>query len=161
MDFCVVLENWHKLRKCSCISFLLSLPRAWPDFVIHDIVQILVCFPLPHIKIDVNSGLKELQTKVLLYLGVTLCKYFTGNDAALLLCPGFPVWVCGAWIFGLIGIWASRRHFPAIGKLQHISYHRLTACSEVIVSIAIIVSTKATDMSLHGDKQKITKISNI
>lgn len=50
----------------------------------------------------------------------------------------------------MIGIWASRRHFPAISKFQHISYHRLTARSEVIVSIAIIVSTKATDMSLKA-----------
>lgn len=120
-----------------------------------------MCFQLPHVKIYVISGLKELQIQALSYLGVTLCKYFTGNDAALLLCPGFPVWVCGARVFGLIGIWASRRHFPAIGKLQHISYHRLTACSKVIVSIAIVVSTKATDMSLCGDKHKIMKISKV
>ena len=95
------------------------------------------------------------------YLGVTLRKHFTGNDAALLLCPGFPVWVRSAWILGAIGIWATRRHFPAIGKLQHISYHRLTASSEVIISIAIIVSTKSTDMSLHRDKHKMARISKV
>lgn len=94
-----------------------------------------------------------MRLNFLSYLWVTLCKHFTGNDAALLLCPGFPVWVCSAWILRTIGIWAAWRHFPAIGKLQHISYHRLTASSEVIISIAIIVSTKSTDMALHQDKQ--------
>lgn len=100
-----------------------------------------------------NNFVKNLRLNFLSYLWVTLCKHFTGNDAALLLCPGFPVWVCSAWILCTIGIWAARRHFPAIGKLQHISHHGLTASSEVIISIAIIVSTKPTDMALHQDKQ--------
>lgn len=107
---------------------------------------------MPH-KNGCNHFVKNSRLNFLSYLWVTLRKHFTGDDAALLLCPGFPVWVCSAWILCTIGIWAARRYFPAIGKLQHISYHRLTASSEVIISIAIIVSTKSADMALHQDKQ--------
>lgn len=95
------------------------------------------------------------------YLGVTFGKDRAGDDAALLLCPGFPVWVRSACILHTIGIWATRRHFPAIGKLQHVFYHRLTASSEVIISIPIIVSAKSTDVSLRGDKHKVTKIRKV
>lgn len=79
---------------------------------------------------------------------MTGSKYFAVDYAALLLGPGVPIRVCSARILVALGIWASRRNLPAVSKLQHISYHRLTSGGKVINAVAIVVPTQATDLTL-------------
>lgn len=76
------------------------------------------------------------------------------NDATLPLCPGTPIRICRTWIPGGWDIWTSGRNFPAVTKLQDISYYRLAPGGEIIDVIAVIVSTKATDLTLHREKYK-------
>lgn len=101
----------------------------------------------------------EFHTKGLLYLRVAVCKCCAGDDAALFFCPGSSVRVCSARILAPFGIWTRWRHFPAVSKLYHISYHRLTPSGKVIDAISIKVSTQATNLTLHKDVDKITKVN--
>lgn len=74
------------------------------------------------------------------------------NDATLLLGPGIPIRICGARIPVAFGIGASGRHLPAVGKLQHIPYHRLAPGGEVVDVIAVIVATETTYFTLCRDR---------
>lgn len=79
----------------------------------------------------------------------------TVDDATLLLGPGLAVRVGSAGVLGHRGIRAGWRELPAISKLQHISHHRLAACSEVIDGIVIKVPTQATDPALQTHEERV------
>lgn len=79
---------------------------------------------------------------------VTGHKDFSHDNAALLLSPGLPIGVKGAWGFDLIGIRAAGGFLPAVSKVQCVVYHTLVSQREVIVCVAVIISTETTNLPL-------------
>ena len=82
------------------------------------------------------------------HLIMARCKRFTYDNATLFLSPRFSVRVGCAGIFGLFGIRAAWRNFPAVSKLQRLNGLSLVSRNKVIIGVAIIVSTQAANITL-------------
>lgn len=82
------------------------------------------------------------------YLQVTSLEGGTRDDAALFHGPGRPVAVGGTGVGDQFGIWAAGRNLPAVTKYQNICNSFMGPCSEIILAVAIIVSTQTTHLTL-------------
>jgi hypothetical protein len=82
------------------------------------------------------------------YLVLAGCEDITVNDAALFLGPRRSVRVGGTWVHYSRHTWAAWWNFPAVSKFHWINNCRLGSSGEVIVCVAIIVSTQTTHLPL-------------
>lgn len=73
----------------------------------------------------------------------------TSDDAALFSGPGLSVGVWGTGINNLFCVWAGGWNLPAIAKCQCICHCLKGACSKIIFTAAVIVSTQSTDLFLR------------
>lgn len=89
---------------------------------------------------------------IISYLPMTLLEGDTGDDATLFLGPGLSVGVGATGIFSCVSICAARFRFPAVTKFYNICHCLVGACGEVIFTVAIVVSTQTTDLTLKGWK---------
>lgn len=81
------------------------------------------------------------------------------DDAALFVCPGLPVGLGDAWVFHLHRLWTASREGPAVPEGQNIKDVRPCPSDEFIVAVAVVVSTKATDLALVKCNHKIINYS--
>ena len=82
------------------------------------------------------------------YLRVAGGEHLAGDDAAVLLGPGLPVWIGGAGVLFTDSIWTAWRILPTVSKFQNINNYCSTSGGKVIILISVIISTKTTDTSL-------------
>lgn len=78
----------------------------------------------------------------------------TSDDTALFSGPGLSVGVWGTGISHYFCVWAAGWNPPAITKCHCICHRLKGACSEIVFTVAIIVSTQTTDLSLKQTNPK-------
>ena len=85
---------------------------------------------------------------------MTRSEDLTVDDAAVLQGPSLPVGVQLAWLLQSVYIGASRRHLPAVSKLNSFRHHLMISGGEIVLHIAIIIPTKTTKLSLEDNRTK-------
>lgn len=98
----------------------------------------------------ISVCIQVFKFAIISYLPMTLLEGDTGDDATLFLGPGFSVGVGATGISGCVSIHAAKFSFPAVTKFYNIRHRLVGACGEVIFTVAIIVSTQTTDLTLRG-----------
>ncbi len=74
----------------------------------------------------------------------------TGDDAALFLSPRGTVHIGGTGISDEFSVRTAGRNLPTVTKFKDVCHCLLGACSVVIFTVAIKVSTQTTDFALRG-----------
>lgn len=95
------------------------------------------------------------------YLAVALPEGAVPDDLAFAHSPGFAVGVGVTWESLSYGVWTFLRRLPAISELQCSgSYWGVPRC-EIILEIAVAVSTKTTHFALATSERKMSKLLGI
>lgn len=91
------------------------------------------------------------------YLVVAVSEGAVPDDLTFPHSPGFTVWIWVTWESLSYCVRTFLTCFPTVSKFQCPSSYWWISCCEIILEIAIVISTKTTHFALDGSEQEINK----